>query len=268
MLLTRSSGYIEGNIPAKDYLWRQFEALRPSGVADTTTVVNDYKDAEVAANFVVDDYQAEPDTLISSSGGMVTFDVANVVEGLLNDGDGELDYQASDPMNGMTRANTDNNPDDDQRGTVFDYGAGPDAFLELDVAATEADLSDDAYLSVRACQVSRHPATAAALADLAFAVTLRDGSGTSSTIGIAAYGGGVEEPYQRRAPPAFCRGSANGFGWQNEFEVIRIRLTDFLHDGSGLDLADVRAIRFEFGASFGSPQGAIGLDDVQIVREP
>ena len=102
--------------------------------------------------------------------------------------------------------------------------------------------------------------TIAELGDLTFTVTLRDGSGTTSSVDIGAYGGGVEEPYQRD-------GAGEGVGWFNEFETIRIRLTDFLTNGSGLDLTDVEAVRLDFGPSFGSNEGRLGLDDVELTND-
>jgi hypothetical protein len=77
---------------------------------------------------------------------------------------------------------------------------------------------------------------------------------------VAAYEAGLEEPYQRT-------GSGSGAGWQNEFETIRIRLTDFLHNGSGLDLSNVVAVRLDVGPSFGSAEGRLGLDDVMLSKD-
>ena len=53
----------------------------------------------------------------------------------------------------------------------------------------------------------------------------------------------------------------------NEFETIRIRLTDFLNNGSELDLDDIAAVRFEFGSSFGSERGRLGMADVELTRD-
>ena len=93
-----------------------------------------------------------------------------------------------------------------------------------------------------------------------FTVTLRDSTGTTSSINVGAYGGGVEEPYQRT-------GCGVGAGWANEFETIRVRLTDFLTNGSGLDLSEIVAIRFNFGPSWGSTLGRMGLDDIELTRD-
>ena len=45
-------------------------------------------------------------------------------------------------------------------------------FVELAAIAGERDFSDDAYLSFRACQGTRHPNTVAVLGDLTFDVIL------------------------------------------------------------------------------------------------
>ena len=156
-------------------------------------------------------------------------------------------------MNGMTRAGS----YDVTRGVVFDWTSGNDYFYEYEIIPSGRDFTDYRYLSFRACQGTRHPETTAELADLNFTVTLCNSDGVTSSINIGAYGGGIEEPYQR----IDC---GEGIGWQNEFETIRIRLNDFLHNGVGLNLADIVAVRFEFGSSFGSSRGRIGLDDVEL----
>ena len=76
------------------------------------------------------------------------------------------------------------------------------------------------------------------------------------------------EPHKRTVSLLFqpsCIGPQ--LGWNNEFETIRIRLTDFLANGSGLDLTDMEAIRFEFGGASGSDVGRIGLDDIVLTND-
>ena len=50
----------------------------------------------------------------------------------------------------------------------------------------------------------------------------------------------------------------------DDVQVIRIRLTDFLTNGSNLDLANITSLRLSFGGAAGSPQGRIGLDDIRL----
>lgn len=253
--------YAAGNIPARDYLWRQYESLRTAGAPVTATVDRQYRRAAGAMRVVIDDYQAQPSTGTSSSGGIVTFDVSNVYEGLMNDDAPDFTWTSSDPMNGMTMAGD----ADVSAGVVFDWSTGGNYFYELEVAPADRDFSDDAYISLRAAQGTQHPETIADIGDLSFSVTLRDGAGMTSSIEIGAYGGGLEEPYQRIGTgPADCGPNP---GWANEFETIRIRLTDFLRDGSGLDLSDVVAVRLEFGSAHGSSRGRIGLDDVEVTKD-
>jgi hypothetical protein len=70
----------------------------------------------------------------------------------------------------------------------------------------------------------------------------------------------LEEPYQRQ-------GGGGVAGWLNEFETIRIRVRDFLNNGSALDLLDVVEFRFDFGDEFSSAGGRIGLDDLELIAE-
>jgi len=47
-------------------------------------------------------------------------------------------------------------------------------------------------------------------------------------------------------------------------EVIRIRLTDFLNNSSGLDLSNMAAVRFNCGPSWGSNEGRIVVDELML----
>jgi hypothetical protein len=258
--------FVEGNLPAKDYLWRQYEQFRPIGALDpcgatdaTTcaTVVLEYKDGPAAGNFVIDDYQTEPSLNVSSSGGAVTFNVVNVSEALLNDTDGSFTWSVLDPMNGMTRARV----NDTTRGVVFDATANFNPSMQFEVIPGQRDFTAMSYLSFRAAQQTRHPLTTARLGDAFWFVSLRDGSGRNSTpIRIDAYGGGIEEPYQRT-------GSGIGAGWQNEFETIRIRLTDFTARSLfPVDLTDIVAVTFSWQDNRNSFFERIALDDLEVVR--
>jgi hypothetical protein len=245
-----AEGSVGGQM-ATEYLWRQAESLESLSVEQTTVVVREYRETIDGDDFYIDDFQTNDALDQSSSGGAVAMSVSNAAEVLQSDSDGAYTWTGGQPSNGMTRATG----GDDSRGLVFDWTG--DSFLEFAVIPGERDWSDDFFLSFRAAQGTRHPQTAAALGDLNFTVSLRDGSGASSSINTGVYGGGVEEPYQRT-------GSGTGAGWQNEYETIRIRLTDFLVNGSGLDLGDIEAVRFDFGPSFGSAVGRLGLDDLYV----
>jgi hypothetical protein len=242
--------FIEGHPGAKELLWRQYESIRPISVASTTIVDNEYKD-DAANKRVIDDFQTQFMTTISSSGGAVTSSVTSLSEGRLDDNDAAFTWLVTDPMNGMTRAMT----TDTTRGAVFDY-SGADFSMEFEVVAGSRDLTVHDYLSLRAAQGTRHPNNAV-VADRTFTITLLDGTGGESSINIGAYLGGVEQTYART-------GFGTGAGWQNEFETIRVRLSDFLRNGTVLDLTDVVAIRLEFGSNHGSSAARLGLDDVEL----
>jgi hypothetical protein len=139
---------------------------------------------------------------------------------------------------------------------VFGWN-GVDRQLAFELVPAARDLRRFDYLSFRAAQASRDPNTIIELADLVFSVRLRDVNNNTSTIRIDAYGGGIEEPYQR----ASCGG---GVGWGNEFETIRVRIEDFTRDGATLDLEHVQAVEFLFGPSYGSNQGRLGFDELEL----
>jgi hypothetical protein len=249
--------YLEGNVPAKDFLWRQYERLRPIGALATAVVDLDYKEPPSTGKFVIDDYQTEFAINTSSSGGTVTTNTLNNVEGVLNDNDLSFTWLSGDPMNGMTRAR----PGDATRGTVFDTGPAPARRMVWGVVPGAQDFSGKTYLSFRACQGTRHPLTTAQLGDVSWYVMLRDAAGHSSRIRFDTYGGGIEEPYQRS-------GSGSGIGWQNEFETIRIRLTDFLNNGAPLDLTQIVSVQLVWRSPSGIIAARVGLDDLEVTTDP
>jgi len=256
MLLPLVKHIIEGNVPAKDYLWRQYESFRPIGTPNNPCIVADlqYRQGKTTGTFVIDDFQGAASLGQSSHGGSVTMTVANAAEGAPDDSNGNFTNNAGDPFNGFTYAR----PGDRSRIMVFEYNGNAD--LVFNLAAGKQDFTGFKFLSFRAAQATRHPFTTAELADTTFDVVLTDGASTSSRIKIDAYGGGIQDPYQRTG----CGSGAAG--WHNEFETVRIRLTDFLNDGSGLDLSDIASVSFEFGPASGSPSGRLGIDDLELSK--
>ncbi len=250
--------HIRGNVPARDFLWRQWEGFRPIGAPsyqDCVVVDLMYEQGDDPEKLVLDDFQTFKSPETSSSGGSVFFTVSSLVEDRLDDRNTTFtDDPANDPMNGMTHAG----PTDPGHGIVFEY-KGADTFISFEVLPDLGDFSRFDYLSFRATQATRNPRTIEDVGDTTFTVTLRDGSGGSSSINIGSYGGGIEEPYQRT-------GCGTGAGWANEWETIRIRLADFLHDNA-VDLTDVRSVDFRFGPSFGTPVGRLGLDEIELVGD-
>ncbi|MFT5154968.1 MAG: hypothetical protein ACI841_004976, partial [Planctomycetota bacterium] len=65
------------------------------------------------------------------------------------------------------------------------------------------------------------------------------------------------DPYQRT-------GSGGGVGWMNEFRTTRIPIRDFLANGTDLDTTDIVKVRFEFGQAGDSPEGRLGMDDIEF----
>jgi hypothetical protein len=195
---------------------------------------------------------------------------------------GDSDPVLDQPMNGMTRSR----PQGEARAIALTWPSDPVPApqYELEVVSDGRDASNREFLAFRAAQMPRHFYTLEEDSDLSFTVTLRDSLQNSSSIRIDAYDAGIVEPYPRTGPrtglackcvgelgeiidccnPAGCNTSLSDPGWQAEFEIVRIRLTDFLNNGSDLDLSRIEAVRFEFGGEFGSDVGKIALDDVRF----
>jgi hypothetical protein len=260
MLLPLVEHYVEGNVPALDFLTRQYESFHPIGVSTSDpciVVTNEYRNGAAVGNFIIDDYQTNTANNVSSSGGTVTFDVENLTEGRLDDNNTDFVWNAADPFNGATQAGATDNlttRSDNSRGVVFDW-TDADHFIEWQVPAGGNDFTKFKFLSFRGAQGTRHPNTTAELGDLTFTVTLRDNLGVVSHINIGAYGGGIEEPYQR------------GGGWHNEMETVRLRTTDFANNATGINLTNIVAVRFDVGPSFGSSKGRTVIDDLMLTND-
>jgi hypothetical protein len=255
---------LEGNLACQDFLWRQWESFRPIGApssscASAERIVVDlmYQQGPQSEKFVLDDFQTNPSPQLSSSGGAVAFNVRELVEDRLDDATTTFNPAKSDPMNGMTLAG----PGDDSRGIVFEWEQTAEAYLAFDVPPDARDLSRFRHLSFRAAQATRDDLTVAASGDLAFSVELEDLFGRTSAIRIDAYGGGIEEPYQRQS----C--GANLAGWANEFETIRIPLADFHAEGRRLELRAITRVTFLFGVGRGSEVGRIALDELEFTTD-
>jgi len=143
---------------------------------------------------------------------------------------------------------------DENRGLVFEWD-GDSSFIGWDLDGP-TDLQAYTWLSFRAAQVTRHSYTTELGGPLDFSVTLQDASGTESSIWFGQFGQ-ISTPYLRW-------GYGSGFGWSNEFNTIRLRLSDFADSQEDLDLGRIETVRFDFGALHGSPIGRIGIDDVLL----
>lgn len=185
----------------------------------------------------------------------MSFNVANLVEGRMDDSDGSFVFSPGVPHNGMTNST---DAGDQPRCAVFDW-SGVNAFYEFAVPTAQRNFSDDVWLSFRACQGTRHPETNTLDAPLSFSITLRDSGGITSTMPMANIGA-VTRTYPRT-------GDGAGSGWANEWCTFRLRLSDFRRNGVFPDLANISAVRFDFGPGFGSVRGRIGIDDIEIVKQ-
>jgi hypothetical protein len=254
-LLPLVKRYTEGSLAAEDFLWRQWEHFHSPGVPENECVVVNlqYNPAASPDRFVVDDFQSEPSTDRSSSGGKVESEFTDLYEGRMDDPNSTFTYDGS-PMNGMTVGGD----GDTTAGITFGW-LGADLSMKFEIVEGRHDFTPYGHLSFRACQMTRDPKNVAWLGDQEFEVGLVDGKGRSSFIEIGAYGGGIEAPYQRE-------GCGAGVGWGNEFETIRIRLEDFTRNGSGVDLKDVAWIELRCGPAHGSKNGKIGFDDLELTR--
>jgi hypothetical protein len=229
-----------------------------------------FQDDAQSGKYIIDDFQSQSFTSpnIAVCGASVTIGVPALTEGRADDANGDFTDQINDPFNGFTMDEfSGTGPQkSDSFACVFSFqGAAPSTITyDLSTATNRPNVGSFAYLSFRAAQASRHSLTIAPpLGDLTFSVSLEDDAGHVGTINIGAYGGGIEEPYQRNTDPS-C---GAGVGWNSEYETIRIRLTDFCNNGSLVNLDTVKKLTFSFGPTFGSLQGRLGLDEIELTTK-
>jgi hypothetical protein len=246
--------YIDGNPATVDYLTHTYGGFHPSGIASDTVVSLTYKPAETD-RVVIDDYQdGDDDVSASSSGGAIGGTASSVVEGAALDTDARLGWRDRDPLNATTEVADDA---DESRVGFLSWSTTKEASYELDVVTDLQDFSSYTWLSFRTCQQSRHANTVALDEPLDFTVALVDADGVEVPISFADLGE-IPTPYPRTS-------LGIGAGWADEWNTVRFRLTDFQTDGSGIDLGRIVRVRLLFGASYGSAQGRIGLDDIELV---
>ncbi len=230
--------YAKGNPAGREFFTRMYDDFHPWGIGENVIIANEFKAAETDDDFVIDDFQSAPSLAQSSSGGAVSGDVPNLQEVLMRDHDGSFAWNGLQPSNGMTRSRF---AGDSSRCAVFDWGASSPRFYEQEVVPAARDFSSRAFLSFRACQGTRHPQT-----DALDAPTELHGDAARREGRVV-----VDRLRGRGAAHASVRAdrdSESGAGWANEFTTVHLRLTDFLTNGSGLDLTNVAAVRFDFGA--------------------
>jgi hypothetical protein len=251
IMLPMYKHYAEGNIPGQDYLCASMSAsirrlcrwaLTPAMSFRRNTATGPRTESRLSTTM-----KHRPRRTPAVSGGAVTYTVTNLTEGRLDDATSSFSWSASDPFNGATQ----DGASDTGRGVVFDWN-DTDRYYEWAVVSGLRDFSAWKYVGVRGAQGTQHPYTLETDGLLTFTITLRDGAGNTSSINSGAYGGGFGMPYERSG------------GWHNEMRRIRIRITDFLANGSNIDLTNIVAVRLNVGPSWGTRQGRIVIDELML----
>ena len=253
-ILAAMKYHIEGEKPLKEFMWRPSSTLRPPVVAATTTLVKELVETLATESVTIDSYQTQTSTALSSSGGSVVATVANISEALARETDGSFTWSTGNPHNGSTRATA----SDTQRMVAFDWNSAQS--MEWTIPTALGDVRTMDFIQMRVGQGTRHPNTVTLAGGATFSVVLRDAVGVEVRVSSSAQGEAVNRPYQRT-------GSGTGAGWQNELRTIRLRLRDFQTGGTGINLAQIVAVRLEFGGTAGSATGRFILDGLQFTKE-
>ena len=246
--------HLEGETAMKEFMWRPSSTLRPTGVAATTTLVKEVVPRASVDVKTIDNFQTQTSTNISSCGGTVTSTVANISEALERDTDATYTWSTANPHNGSIRATA----SDTGRMIAWDWNSAQN--MEWAIPVLLGDVSAMDFIEVRVGQGTRHPNTVTLNGGATFSIVLRDAAGFEVRVSSSAQGEAVNRPYQRT-------GDGTGTGWQNELRTIRLRLRDFQSGGTGINLAQIVAVRIEVGGTAGSATGRFILDDLQFTKE-
>ncbi len=250
-LLATARAWLDGEDALLAHFRDEFTGFTPLGLAEDDLVATSWRNATSAGDGVLDDFQAEYDTDVSSAGAAVESDAGGLMEGRLRDGDRVMGWTNDDPFNGMTHNAT---PGDDARGAVFSWTEGSAPSWAVAIPRALTDARPWSVVSFAVTQRSRHPLTVSWGWALAFGVTLVDVHGAEATVDFAD---------QALVPTPYARlGLGPGRGWANEFVTVRIPLVDF----RGIDLHQLAWLRLDLGEAHGAPEGALGLDSVEFAR--
>ncbi|MEN9669041.1 MAG: hypothetical protein RLZZ386_948, partial [Planctomycetota bacterium] len=246
--------HIEGETAMKEFMWRPSSTLRPTGVVATTTIVKELVPPASSSVKSIDTFQTQTSTTLSSCGGIVTSTVANLSEALSRDTDATYTWSTANPHNGSIRATA----SDTGRMIAWDWNSAQN--MQWAVPVSLGDVSAMDFIEVRVGQGTRHPNTVTLNGGATFSIILRDAAGVEVRVSSSAQGEAVNRPYQRT-------GDGTGTGWQNELRTIRLRLRDFQSGGTGINLAQIVAVRIEVGGTAGSATGRFIIDDLQFTKE-
>ncbi|MCB9681746.1 MAG: hypothetical protein H6733_09765 [Alphaproteobacteria bacterium] len=250
-LVALAAWWLDGETAYEELFTRGYRSVHPAGIDPIVQVVTTSLPDEVGDIGVIDDFQANGGTALSSSGGTVTGTVTGLTEGLLDDPDSGLGPGTA--MNGFTEVSTGGT----ERGAVFTWAGR--SWLEWQVVPALADATRFSHLQLRLAQRTRTPQTVAWGGDLSVTVQLRDAAGHVAALDMAQ-AVAAPEPYQRA-------GLGSGAGWIQAFQTVRVRLTDFLGVDPDLDLTSIVAVRLQVGTGFGADTGSVGIDDLAFVHE-
>ncbi|MCE3225457.1 MAG: hypothetical protein K0S32_8 [Bacteroidetes bacterium] len=245
-VLAMSELYCKQNNAGKEFFTRSYSEYRPMNTNDSVVISNECRESQLSGKRVIDDFETNTSLNLSSSSAIVTTNLVNSSEILMKDVDGS--FTPGNAANGMTRARFTDSP----HCLVVEWNSP--GYISYTIPDSLKDFSGYEFLSLRACQRTQHPFNVTLDTSINFMVSFTDEAAKSSSVITALYSP-VIQTYQREG------------GWQNEFCTIRIRLKDFLVNGTQLDLSKIELLQFSFGGTGTSTLGALGIDDIELVKK-
>jgi hypothetical protein len=223
--------------------------LIPLGIDPAVPLHAQARHAPSAQTFVLDDFETNPATNLSSSGQAVTTTIGGGSLSELTLTDTPVDSLASTELEPANRFFQETS------GALFDYNAAQE--LVESVAPPQQDFRGANALSFRIAQQPKHAETLALAGPLTLTVELEDAASNKSAIRIAILD----------SAEAIYVAQAYGFETTSAaFKTFRIPITAFTTDGRNIDLAHVTKVRFKLAMPGDSTRGRIALDDLEVEK--
>ncbi len=225
--------------------------LRPLGVPPGVGLHTQSRLSPSTA-MVIDNHQSGAGETTASSGATLAFTVDDEGELVLLDPD-------NPDLFPLIEVNTPNRFAQDTTGLLFNWSGVSAKTIEITPSGGSLDLSDRRAIVLRAAQEPKHPRTVALGGPVKFSIKIEDSAGNAATVETDF----SAELMAVRGGDAFLPAGIQEMTTAR-MQDVRIPLDRFRVGSPDLDLSDITAITLTFGGPGLSPEGRIGMDDLEF----
>jgi hypothetical protein len=228
---------------ARSYFLEPPALLRPLGVDPSLKMHQQARLQTGVAKAVMDDYETDVSTSVSSSGQAVSGTVSGATVAYLLDGNlGD----ESEVYNRFFQ---------ETKGVLFNWIASTVYTESLDPA--QQDLREAKAICFRVAQQPKNPLTLALNGPMRLSVELEDASSRVSAVSTAM----LDE-----IPGIYPATVGSADTTSAAFKTFRFPTAAFTAVGRSLDLAHITKVRIKLGGPGDSPQGRVAVDDLEVEK--